>query len=217
MSKSDSKNENKASEVIMEYLEKNNRPYSVNDIHNNLQQQFGFGKALVTRVLENMAADGSIREKVWGKSKIYFLDQSKLPTISEEEVADIDSRTAKLRAVHGDLMEGIKEYEHKLSGYKKQMTVAQINQEIREVSLEVQGLENRLAAIKERSQNVDPEENIVVKKEHGKVIGEWRKRKRMATSMIDTILEGASLTKRSLMEQIGIETDEDAGVKFPSQ
>lgn len=43
----------------------------------------------------------------------------------------------------------------------------------------------------------------------------WRKRKRIVKEIIDTVLENSELTKKSLVETIGIETDEDANVSLP--
>jgi len=54
-----------------------------------------------------------------------------------------------------------------------------------------------------------------VKSERQKLVNEWKKRKRMATSMIDMILEGYPKPKKALIEEIGIETDEDMKVSVP--
>jgi shikimate kinase len=43
----------------------------------------------------------------------------------------------------------------------------------------------------------------------------WRKRKRIVKEITDTVLENSEMTKKSLLETIGIETDEDAGVTLP--
>jgi hypothetical protein len=43
----------------------------------------------------------------------------------------------------------------------------------------------------------------------------WRKRKRIVKDIMDTILENSEMTKKKLIEAMGIETDEDAGVSLP--
>jgi Leucine zipper with capping helix domain len=43
----------------------------------------------------------------------------------------------------------------------------------------------------------------------------WRKRKRIVKEIIDTVLENSEMTKKNLLETIGLETDEDAGVTLP--
>lgn len=43
----------------------------------------------------------------------------------------------------------------------------------------------------------------------------WRKRKRIVKDIIDTVLENSEMTKKNMLEAVGIETDEDAGVTLP--
>ncbi|KAK2157018.1 hypothetical protein LSH36_200g01015 [Paralvinella palmiformis] len=43
----------------------------------------------------------------------------------------------------------------------------------------------------------------------------WRKRKRMTNDILDAILEGYPKKKKDLLEEIGIETDEEYNVKPP--
>ena len=56
-----------------------------------------------------------------------------------------------------------------------------------------------------------------VVKQHETNTGQWRKRKRKATDIIDTILENWPKSKKSLYEEIGVETDEIAGVTLPKK
>ena len=44
---------------------------------------------------------------------------------------------------------------------------------------------------------------------------EWRKRKRSCVDVINSILENYPKSKKILLEDIGVETDEDAGVSPP--
>jgi hypothetical protein len=41
---------------------------------------------------------------------------------------------------------------------------------------------------------------------------EWRRRKRLCLDVVDNIMESYEKSKRILLEDIGIETDEEAGV-----
>ena len=43
----------------------------------------------------------------------------------------------------------------------------------------------------------------------------WKSRKRMCSDMTDAILESYPHPKKSLFEDAGVETDEEAGVKIP--
>lgn len=64
--------ETDAAPVLLQYMEEQNRPYSAINVHDNLHG--AIRKAQVVRVLDQMAADGSLRSKQWGKFKVYWPD-----------------------------------------------------------------------------------------------------------------------------------------------
>lgn len=80
---------------------------------------------------------------------------------------------------------------------------------------EVICLQKKLQDLTENKVLVSKDEWDRVKKENGDMTKRWRKRRRMALDMLDAILEGYPHPKSHLYEQIGIETDEDAGVVLP--
>jgi 26S proteasome regulatory subunit (ATPase 3-interacting protein) len=62
---------------------------------------------------------------------------------------------------------------------------------------------------------VTAEEKAAIGAAHTKTVTLWRKRKRMATDVLDSILESWPNPKKTLFEDIGVDTDEEAGVKLP--
>lgn len=64
-----------ATAILLRYLREQNRPYSAQDVFGNLQREHGLGKAAVVKALEQLAQQGHIREKAYGKQKVYFADQ----------------------------------------------------------------------------------------------------------------------------------------------
>ena len=46
-------------------------------------------------------------------------------------------------------------------------------------------------------------------------MAEWRKRKRIATDIVDAVMEGYPKRKKDLYEEVGLETDEEVGVTLP--
>ena len=56
-------------------------------------------------------------------------------------------------------------------------------------------------------------DRVAVKRECA--VNEWRKRKRMCDAVVDAIMESYPKSKRILVDDMGIEIDEDAGVKLP--
>ena len=156
-----------ATKAILEYLNRTNRPYSAGDIFNNLHKEFG--KTAVTRALDDLAANGKIKEK-----------------------------------------------EARLSHFNSSLSIDQIEQEISKYDKEVKDLKAKIQSINTSVKDIDPKENEKIKEERNKVVREWRKRKRMANSILEAILEGYPKPKKTLMDDIGIETDEDYKVTMPS-
>ncbi|KAJ7421091.1 PSMC3 interacting protein [Willisornis vidua] len=93
-----------AAAVLLRYLREQNRPYSAQDAFGNLQREHGLGKAAVVKALEQLAQQGRVREKAYGKQKIYFADQEQLPAASDAELRGLDgqiaARSAELQALH---------------------------------------------------------------------------------------------------------------------
>jgi hypothetical protein len=55
---------------VLEYLKKENRPLSAQDIATNLAGQVG--KTALVKLLDELAADNKINEKVYNKSKVFM-------------------------------------------------------------------------------------------------------------------------------------------------
>ena len=59
--------------LVFEFMQKENRPYSAQDVTNALNGQIT--KTNVINVLEDLAKKKKITEKVYGKQKVYMLIQ----------------------------------------------------------------------------------------------------------------------------------------------
>lgn len=60
----------------------------------------------------------------------------------------------------------------------------------------------------------DPAELKAVEQKYEKYLNAYKKRKRLCKDMIDTIMESYPGTQKKLVDDIGIETDEDVGFVF---
>lgn len=75
--------------------------------------------------------------------------------------------------------------------------------------------QERLKNIKSTTKHVTPEEKDKIYKDHKQYVQMWKKRKRLATDILNGILEGYPKPKKQLIEDIGIETDEEYGAVIP--
>ncbi|XP_055112690.1 homologous-pairing protein 2 homolog isoform X2 [Symphalangus syndactylus] len=192
-----------AAGILLRYLQEQNRPYSAQDVFGNLQREHGLGKALVVKTLEQLAQQGKIKEKMYGKQKIYFADQDQFDMVSDADLQGLDGKIVALTAKVQSLQQSCRYME------------AEMQKEIQELKKECAGYRERLKNIKAATNHVTPEEKEQVYRERQKYCKEWRKRKRMATELSDAILEGYPKSKKQFFEEVGIETDEDYNVTLP--
>ena len=66
-----------------------------------------------------------------------------------------------------------------------------------------------------RTQVISAEDKAKITKIFTSTVAQWKKRKRMATDSLDSILDGWPKTKKQLLEEIGVETDDAVGACMP--
>ncbi|XP_027016990.2 homologous-pairing protein 2 homolog isoform X1 [Tachysurus fulvidraco] len=210
-----SKKDSAAAELILSYLNEKNRPYSAQDVFGNLQKQHGLGKTAVVKAMEQLAQDGRIREKVYGKQKIYFADQSQFADVSDAELKQMDRSISELNSQVEAVMQSCRQLDTELKELNSSLTTAEMTIQIKELKAECEVSRTRLQKIKSATDHVTPEEREKVCKERSLYVKEWKKRKRLATDMMGAILEGYPKSKKEFLEEVGVETDEEHKVKIP--
>ncbi|XP_059957752.1 homologous-pairing protein 2 homolog [Mesoplodon densirostris] len=204
-----------ASGILLRYLQEQNRPYSAQDVFGNLQREHRLGKAAVVKALDQLAQQGKIKEKMYGKQKIYFADQEQCDMINDADLQVLDAKIVALTAKVQSLQQSCRHMEAELKELTSALTTPEMQKEIQKVKKECAGYTERLKNIKAATNHVTPEEKEQVYREMQRYCKEWRKRKRMATELSDAILEGYPKSKKQFFEEVGIETDEDYNLKLP--
>ncbi|XP_020508156.1 homologous-pairing protein 2 homolog [Labrus bergylta] len=204
------------STLILSYLNEKNRPYSAQDVFCNLQKQHGLGKTAVVKAMELLALEGKIKEKAYGKQKIYFADQSQFKDVNDADLKAMDRQISELSAEVQSLTQTCRQLDAELKELNSSLTTKEIQSEIQELKAECSGYRGRLEKIKSATNHVTPEEKEKVCKERNVYVKEWKKRKRMASDMMNQILEGYPKSKKEFLDEVGVETDEDCKVVVPS-
>uniref|UniRef100_A0A914XHF0 Homologous-pairing protein 2 homolog n=1 Tax=Plectus sambesii TaxID=2011161 RepID=A0A914XHF0_9BILA len=206
--------EEKGSKVVVEYMIQQNRPYSATDVYTNLHQEFG--KTLVVKCLDSGVQSGQLKEKVIGKQKIYFANQDNFPKADEEALRNLDrlvvEQAEQLKAEQAEL----KNIDYHLKTLTSAHTTAQLKAKVTQLENEISELEARLNALKGTTKQVTPGDKKKAIESRDVCVSEWRKRKRMANEMINGILENCPKKKKDLLEEMGVETDEDHQVVIPN-
>ncbi|KAM9657589.1 homologous-pairing protein 2 homolog isoform 1-T1 [Morphnus guianensis] len=152
-----------AAAILLRYLREQNRPYSAQDAFGNLQREHGLGKAAVVKALEQLAQQGRVREKAYGKQKIYFADQEQLPAASESELRGLDGEIAALCTKVQALQQSCRQMEAELKDLNSSMTTPEIAREIEELRKDCTSYAEKLERIKSAANHVTPEEKEKVK------------------------------------------------------
>uniref|UniRef100_A0A3B5QG66 Homologous-pairing protein 2 homolog n=1 Tax=Xiphophorus maculatus TaxID=8083 RepID=A0A3B5QG66_XIPMA len=202
--------------IILAYLNEKNRPYSAQDVFCNLQKQHGLGKTAVVKAMDLLAQEGKIKEKMYGKQKIYFADQSQFRDVSDADLKAMDKQISELSAEVQTLTQSCRQLDTELKELNSSLTTEEMMAEIQELKAECSGYRERLEKIKSATNHVTPEEKEKVYKERDVYVKEWKKRKRLASDMMNAILEGYPKSKKEFLEEVGVETDEDCMVVLPT-
>ncbi|XP_045889939.1 homologous-pairing protein 2 homolog isoform X1 [Micropterus dolomieu] len=210
-----SKKDNVAT-LILAYLNEKNRPYSAQDVFCNLQKQHGLGKTAVVKAMEVLALEGKIKEKTYGKQKIYFADQAQFKEVKDVDMKALDCQISELSEEVQSLNQICRQLDAEVKELSSSLTTEEMLSEIRELKAECAGCRARLEKIKSATNHVTPEEKEKVYKERDVYVKEWKKRKRLASDMINAILEGYPKSKKEFLDEAGVETDEDCKVVVPS-
>ncbi|NWV02101.1 HOP2 protein, partial [Upupa epops] len=127
------------------------------------------------------AQQGRIREKSYGKQKIYFADQEQLPTATDAELRGLDGQITELSAKVQALQQSCRLMEAELKELNSSMTTPEMAREIEELRKDCASYREKLERIKSASNHVTPEEKEKVCSEQKLFCKEWRRRKRMVT------------------------------------
>ncbi|XP_072038492.1 homologous-pairing protein 2 homolog [Amphiura filiformis] len=203
-----------AASAVLDYLNKQNRPYSAIDIFNNLHKEYG--KTAVVRVLEELGKEGKITEKVYGKQKVYVADQSQFPDVADSELKSMDVRIKELNDKLVTSRTTCKTQERELHMLNSALTTEEAKKRLEDVTTQCEQKQKRIDKIQSATNHVSPEEKDRIYTNQKTFVKEWRKRKRMATDVVNAILEGYPKTKKQLFEDIGLETDEEYSAVIPS-
>lgn len=190
--------------AVKKYLKKTNRPYSLNDIFNNLQSKYP--KVSVGKALEALVTDNIICERLNGKQKIYFFNQENIQ-VDNEKLKEMDNLVGQLNTKVNKLRDSVSTKETKKKSLKEHIPMKDIENKLAEIQKGIKESKVKITSIRERCKNSNPEDQIKVKKTHKTLSTEWKKRKRIASEAIDSILESSSKPKKAFLEEVGLEVD----------
>jgi archaellum component FlaC len=89
-------NEKEAFEAVRQYMEQQNRPYSIQNIMDNMHGRIP--KKICETVLEKLTDQKHLICKEFGKAKIYLANQDKFPATDQKELDALDLQISSKRS-----------------------------------------------------------------------------------------------------------------------
>ncbi|KAI8818713.1 Tat binding protein 1-interacting protein [Fimicolochytrium jonesii] len=203
-----------ASDIVMKYLRKQNRPYSAVDVFNNLSG--AVGKTNVVKALTTMVEEQQIHGKLFGKQWVYVAKQDEFEVPSKEELDSMDVKIAELKERVFIARDEIKQAQAELSTISSSLTTDQIEAKLKAVEAENESYESRLSTLRSGAavSNMSVEDRAKLDRDLDTMRKHWRIRKRMFNEMWGTVTESIQGNLAEFRETVGIETDEMVGLNI---
>ncbi|CAG8751576.1 4199_t:CDS:2 [Dentiscutata erythropus] len=194
-----------AEQKVLDYLRKQNRPYSATDISNNLHG--AVTKAIAQKVLTSLVDKEEVVCKPYGKQLVYVISQEQFESPSPDELNNMDVEIEDLKKEANDYKERNKQLQSVLSGLTNSLTNEQVEEKLKTLAEKNNRNEERLQELKSGTKSVSVEDKNHIEALYAKNRKLWRQRKRMFDEIFAQIADATEKKTRELMDDLGIETD----------
>ncbi|KAM7344458.1 homologous-pairing protein 2 homolog [Cochliomyia hominivorax] len=197
--------------VVQEFMLKENRPYAINEIVEKCGKDLG--KTAIQKALDSLVNQEVLKEKCYGKHKIYFAQQNINIKELKKDVQSLKQQLNQAQTILKTKETQLNVLELKLKSFKPIKSLTTLEEERDQLLDDIRCTNEKLRSFQaqesESKFSTQDVKKIVSKYEN--VALAYRKRKRMCTDMLDAIMEGYPKTKKALIADIGLETDEEVG------
>ncbi|KAG1448872.1 hypothetical protein G6F56_008821 [Rhizopus delemar] len=164
---------------VLEYMNKANRPYSANDVFNNMHAKYS--KPRVIKALDKLVEDGELMSKVYGKTSIYSTKQEIVKNEEREQILDaLSNEITQLSEELGVMKGENKRLEEELSKVKSEVTTIEATEFIKQYKESTKTLQERLDKLTSGVALVPLEKRKRVDDELELYRRMWKKRNNMA-------------------------------------
>ncbi|KAI7643767.1 hypothetical protein KC319_g12538 [Hortaea werneckii] len=190
----------------MDYLRKQNRPYSATDISTNLKNRVS--KAAAAKLLKDMHERREIEGRTAGKQLIYHVLQDEADEADLEKLQEMDAETSRLKSATLELKAEEKGLRQILRQEGTQVPLPELRMAVDALRQEETDLSARLATLKNGSAKpISVEEREQINSEH-------RKWSRTATARKKIRKELWAEIENHLGKEKAVETREMLGLEF---
>jgi len=199
-----------AEDVVLEYLQKQNRPYNAIMLYENLHG--AVGKTQAVKILQELADKGIITSKEFGKQKLFWRKQEELSEFDAGTLKKLDEQIAELDQRASELSDHCKSLSNELRLLHNAPTDEEASSRVKLLSVENDALRRKVDSIKSNQRTITSQEREQAEKEYDFTKLAWKKRKRMCRDICGHIEEGSGKRFRDIKDELLLEVDDDFGV-----
>ena len=184
-----------------------NRPYSLINIFDNLHGNVKKGQ--LQKILDSLTEEKKLIMKEYN-TKIYLANQDNFPQVSEEELNKLDNDINLIREENKKLKEEYNIKNVELKTISATYTDKELDEKIKELKKEIMEKEKKVNLIKSNSIEPIPIEKMnEAEKNYQNSKKNYKKIKKICMGIIDQISESLEMKTAKLMDDIGIENDNE--------
>lgn len=200
-------------EIVLKFLTKENRPFSVQNIVDALQKQ-NVKKTGVERSLASLVSKEKVVKKEYGKAKIFIIRQDTIQVPDEQEMKSIDDDIKNLTLELDQTTTRTDKLKDELGALKNQLTLEQAKERDAKLQKELSKKEAKRQSLGDGSKLMSKEDKFKMEQTYYNLRSLWKKYKRIINDVTDQIGEATGKKNKELYEEMCIETDEDMDIKI---
>ncbi|KAJ1929893.1 hypothetical protein IWQ60_000774 [Tieghemiomyces parasiticus] len=189
-----------------------NRPYSATDITSNLHG--ALAKTAIQKLLLQLHERQEIHGKTYGKQQVYVARQDDQEAPSADKLAELDEQIEDLKGKVDEVKAENRQLSTTLQGLTNSLTNEQIEKRIGLLTEENASLAERLDVLRSGENVMSEVDKKRIDREFEENRKHWKKRKSLFKDIFNAITENMPGKPCDFMEELGIDTDEAAGVDF---
>lgn len=200
---------------ILQFLLEKNRPYSATNLVDELHGEFT--KTVIQKSLDQLTESGQITCKLCGKStKLYFAKQEGKEVASKEQLVEMDQNNNLLQQKIEELKKKRDELKSRRDTLSSTRTLEDLRSYRVQIEIDCQTAAKQRDELIQAAQGINPDDIAQINKEFNTRCDQWKKRKALCMDILNQLCDQDGMDKKpkDLIEDIGIETDEQYHLKL---
>lgn len=190
--------------LIYQYMVEQNRPYSFQNILDNLRGQVK--KASGQRAADKLVTDGKLQSKDFGKSRVYLVNQASLPIPDQARLDRLDEEIKEKSTALAELKAEVKTMQQSLRDESAEMTDEELRSEIARLRAEVAAKKAHVEKGKRGElPTVSEEQRVQAEKLMQERSAFESARRRLAKEMFNALAESSEMKPAELRVKIGLD------------